>query len=93
MGPLMMPTCREVSRMVASDELASAGWRRRLAFRLHWLMCRHCRRYSRQIEAIGTAARQVLGVAEAHSGSRERLRSSILDKLAPGDGDGPDPSV
>ena len=88
-----MLTCKEISRTIASDELASAGWRRRFAVRLHLLMCRHCRRYSRQIEAIGTAARQVLGVAEPRSGSGERLRNSILDRLSRGGGDGPDPSL
>jgi predicted anti-sigma-YlaC factor YlaD len=54
-----MPTCEEVARTIASAELATAGWRRRLSVRLHLLMCRHCRRYFRQMREIGTAARRI----------------------------------
>ncbi len=90
---IAMLSCQEVSRSIASDELATAGWRRRLSIRFHLLMCRHCRRYSRQIEAIGSASRWILGKDRLDPGSRERLRSSILDQIPPDDEDGSDPSV
>ncbi len=88
-----MLTCQEVSRAIASDEFATAGWRRRLSIKFHLLMCRHCRRYSRQIEAIGSAARWILGKDRLDPGSRERLRSSILDQIPPADQNEPDPNV
>ncbi len=80
---MAMLSCQEVSRSIASDELGTAGWRRRLSIKLHLLMCRHCRRYARQIDAIGSAARRLLGKDRLDPGSRERLRSSILDLMPP----------
>ncbi|MCI0657219.1 MAG: anti-sigma factor [Acidobacteria bacterium] len=51
-----MLTCREVTRLLASDEYLDASWGRRLAIRLHLAMCRHCRRYASQMRAIRAAA-------------------------------------
>ena len=78
-----MLTCKEVCRSIAADELASAGWRERWSIKLHLLMCRYCRHYARQIEAIGTAARGIFGSEPSDPGSRERLRDSILDRIPP----------
>ena len=55
-----MPSCREIARMVASDELTDAGWVRRLSVRFHLLMCRHCTRYAAELRAIGASARNAL---------------------------------
>lgn len=88
-----MLRCREVTRTIASDELSSAGWRRRLAVRLHLFMCRHCRRYADQMREIGEAAREVLGPVASESRARERLRKSILDRWASGRPEEPDPPV
>jgi len=52
-----MMTCREVSTLVSTGELADAPMTRRLGARIHLAMCRHCRAFKRQIEAIGRAAR------------------------------------
>lgn len=81
---IAMLTCQEVSRSIASDELPTAGWRRRLSIKFHLLMCRHCRRYFRQIEAIGSATRGAIGRDRLDPAVRERLRSSILDRLLSG---------
>lgn len=51
-----MLTCREVTRLVASDEYLELRWGRRLAVRLHLVMCRYCRRYAKQLRAIRAAA-------------------------------------
>ena len=80
---MVMPKCKEVSRSIAADELSAAGWKQRLSTNLHLLMCRHCRRYARQLRAIGDAARQVFGDTSLESGARESLRSSILDQIPP----------
>ncbi len=74
-----MLSCREVVRLIASDELAAAGWRRRLAVRLHWLMCRYCRRYAAQLRAIGEATRKLLEGGEADPTRLARLEGRILD--------------
>jgi hypothetical protein len=88
-----MLTCKEICRSIASEEMSAAGWRRRWAVKFHLLMCRHCRRYSRQIESIGTAARGFFGTEHSESGSRERLRNSILDRIPHNERDGSDPPV
>jgi len=73
-----MPTCREVSRAVASGELERAGFWEGLGLRLHLLMCRHCRRYARQLRAIGQAARDLVAQAPAEQATVDRLRDAIL---------------
>jgi hypothetical protein len=82
-----MPSCREVVRAVSGEELEKFSLRRRLAVRLHLLMCRHCRRYTLQIRAIGRAAREVFANPSGEQESLERLRRSILRKLDPPDTD------
>jgi hypothetical protein len=52
-----MLRCRDVSTLISTDTLASAPWTRRLAVRLHLAMCRHCRRFARQIELLRRSAR------------------------------------
>lgn len=54
-----MLSCKELTRMIAADELAEAGFWQRLKARLHLLMCRHCRRYQAQIRALGRATREM----------------------------------
>ena len=80
---IAMLSCKEVSRSIAADELAAAGWRRRLAVQTHLLMCRHCRRYSRQIKALGAAVRDLFSEQRPEAGERERLRESILRRIPP----------
>ncbi len=53
-----MLRCKQVSAMVARDDLADAGPWLRLKVRLHLMMCRHCARYAAQIKAIGVKARE-----------------------------------
>jgi hypothetical protein len=82
-----MPSCREVSRSIASGQAEEPSLRLRLGVRLHLLMCRHCRRYARQIRAIGLAARQVLAGASGERDSLERLQATILARLESPDDD------
>ena len=44
-----MLTCKDVATAIGQDEWRTASWRRRLALRVHLLMCRHCCRYAAQI--------------------------------------------
>ncbi len=52
-----MMTCREVSTLVSSGQLAGAPPLRRLAVRMHLAMCRHCRAFVRQLEWLARAGR------------------------------------
>lgn len=71
-----MMSCRQASRTIASDDLASAGWRRRLAVRLHLLLCRHCRCYAGQLAAIGDATRNL----QQDPGSLQDLEQTLLER-------------
>ena len=74
-----MLSCKNVSFLVASGELAEAGWGRRFYVRIHHLMCRHCRRYARQMKDIGTAARNLLGPGRPEDPETlKRLEVAIL---------------
>lgn len=53
-----MMTCRELTRLIAGGRLPFESWKRRLAVRLHLLLCRHCRNYSMQLGAIDDEARR-----------------------------------
>jgi len=75
-----MSSCREVARLIASDELADAAWFNRALIRLHLLMCRHCRGYSAQLRAIGAGARDRSGSNVADSASFEKLQTSVLER-------------
>lgn len=87
----MMPSCREVARALSSDELSELPLRRRLLMRWHLFMCRDCLRYSRQIAAIGRAARALgldrtpeAGIEEIDPERLELLEATILDALVGG---------
>ena len=75
-----MPNCKEVVRLIASDELADAVWLDRALVRLHLLMCRDCRGYEAQLRAIGAAAREGWDSGVADRASFEKLQSSILKR-------------
>ena len=75
-----MLNCKEVARLIASDELADAVWANRALVRLHLLMCRHCRGYAAQLRAIGAAARDRWDLDVANGAAFEQLQSSILER-------------
>lgn len=75
-----MLSCKEVTRKIASDELAKAGWKEHFAVRLHLLGCRYCRRYAAQLRALGAAARNVLGARSEDAQTLERLEREILER-------------
>lgn len=78
-----MISCKEVARLVASDEYEEAGWMTRLAVRAHLLMCAECRFYVAQIQAIGKTARSLL-TDRRDSGELviiQRLENAILKDI------------
>ncbi len=75
-----MPNCKEVVRLIASDELADAVWLNRALVWLHLLMCRDCRGYVAQLRAIGAAARDRSDSDVADRVSFEKLQSLILER-------------
>jgi hypothetical protein len=54
-----MISCKNVAKLLMSDELSAQSWWRRLEVRLHLSMCDLCSRLARQINQLRFAARQV----------------------------------
>jgi hypothetical protein len=75
-----MPNCKEVARLIASDEEADAPWLDRALIRLHLLMCRDCRGYAAQLRAIGQTARDRSDSDVGDRAALEKLQSSILER-------------
>ncbi len=75
-----MLTCKEVSRTIASDNLAEAGLRRRLALRFHLWMCRYCRRYATQMRQLGDMARSMFRGRSEDPETLARLQNQILEQ-------------
>jgi len=73
-----MLRCKQVTTMVASDDLADAGPWLRLKIRLHLMMCRHCTRYAVQIRAIGIKTRERFHPSEERP-DVEDLQRRILE--------------
>jgi len=77
-----MLRCHDVTRLVASDGLAALGPGVRFRVWLHARMCRHCRRYGRQIRAIGEMARRLAYEDEAgvtFAPLAARIRAALTD--------------
>lgn len=67
-----MISCRNVARLLMSDQLQAQSWWRRMEVRLHLAMCHFCSRLARQLEQLRSAARQVRD-READPGLEDRL--------------------
>ena len=75
----LMGNCRDVTRSLAENEGPHLNLS--LGARLHLLMCRHCRRYRRQLEMISTAAKNTLSGTD-DAAARE-IRGRILGRKGP----------
>jgi hypothetical protein len=73
-----MLSCRDVSKIVSSDEMNELGRMKRMELRLHLMLCRHCKRYADQMRAIGEAMRQIWRSRQVEHESLERLERKIL---------------
>lgn len=70
-----MISCRNVSKLLMEDGLASQGWWTRMQVRLHLAMCALCSRLARQIAQMRDAAR-LTGEADAD------LEDRLIRKLS-----------
>lgn len=78
-----MTSCKEVARLLTSDELERQGSWTRLQVRFHLWMCRHCSRLAKQLEEIRTAGRRLRATfdGETPSPGGEGLETRLLKKL------------
>jgi len=68
-----MISCKNVAKLLMSDQLQAQSWWRRMEVRLHLAMCRFCSRLARQIEQLRSATRRVSEQEEADSSLEDRL--------------------
>ena len=54
-----MMTCQSVATRLSTGDLEHSTLRVRVAVRLHLAMCRSCRAFKRQLDALGAAARRI----------------------------------
>lgn len=84
-----MLRCNEVTRLVATDDIHRAPIGTRLMFRLHLMMCRHCRRYVRELRALGALARrqaaQLVGSDADDAAAEERIMSAVRKAAGSGE--------
>ena len=73
-----MLRCNEVTQLCASEAARSASLRTRVALRLHLMMCRSCRRYVRELRAIGRAVREMGREAPGQGEDHEALIRRVL---------------
>lgn len=80
---LLMPTCRQVSRLQSEVLDRPLSLPKRFGLRLHLLFCKWCRRYGKQIRFLSRAAHdhpEQLTEATPHTlspAARERLKRSL----------------
>lgn len=74
-----MMTCKEVSTLVSTEQVHEAPLAQRIGVRLHLMMCRHCRRFRRQLFRIGRVAGLIAGEFEHEPSSS--FEGRIVERL------------
>lgn len=76
-----MLNCRElVQETTAEPDLASRERRLRWSVRLHLMMCRHCRRYVRQMRALLGLLAQKPPETTADAATVDRIWRALRDR-------------
>jgi hypothetical protein len=68
-----MISCKNVAKLLMSDELQAQTWWKRAEVRLHLAMCKFCSRLARQLEHLRSGVQQVSDQDEADPGLEARL--------------------
>ena len=83
-----MMNCKEISRLASERLDRELGPFERIRFRMHVLMCHHCRRYARQLVFLRRAIRRLAATdATRGPGLSPEARARIarrLDAASPG---------
>ena len=68
-----MISCKNVAKLLMSDQLQAQSWWKRLEVRVHLAMCKFCFRLARQIEQLRSATRRPSEQEETDSGFEDPL--------------------
>ncbi len=77
-----MLKCNQVTRLAATDDYKELSFIKKAEFKLHLMMCSHCKRYFSQIISLGSAARKEAKKNEAEPEQLKRMENKILDGLS-----------
>ena len=73
-----MISCKNVAKLLMSDQLQAQSWWKRMEVRLHLAMCRFCSRLARQVAQLRSAAR---GVSQ-EEGADPDFEDSLIRRLS-----------
>lgn len=79
-----MIRCKQVARLLTSDQLAEQIWMKRVEVKLHLWMCKYCSRLAKQIHQLKAAVQRVFGepMEELGSPAGQNLEKRVLAKLS-----------
>lgn len=76
-----MLSCRDAAARLSREQDESGPAGRRMALRLHLMMCGPCRRYARQLRWLRVAIQRALSDADRwrlSATARERIRARLI---------------
>jgi hypothetical protein len=68
-----MISCKNVAKLLMSDQLQAQSWWKRMEIRMHLAMCDFCSRLARQLEQLRSGVRRMSDRGEADPGLEDRL--------------------
>ena len=75
-----MLSCKEVSRLVASDE--SLSFLKRMELHMHFALCKHCSNYRKQLRNIRKGYRKLFHAkAESNKAVAKKLKQEVLREI------------
>lgn len=72
-----MLSCREVVEQASEYLDQEMSWRRRLQYRVHLLMCHHCRRFTRQFAAGVTMLSRLSKRSDDHQAQIHKIQQQL----------------
>jgi len=63
---MMMPSCKQVTRLVSEGLDRELGFGERVALRVHFVMCKGCRNFEDQIARLRRAVRDLARAEDEH---------------------------
>ncbi|MCP4293820.1 MAG: hypothetical protein GY780_18475 [bacterium] len=76
-----MLKCNQVTKIVATDDYRELGVLKKMEFKMHLLMCKHCQRYFSQLKSLGFEARRNAENHEAGTEQLQRMEKNIREQL------------
>lgn len=75
----LMPSCRELSEVLAGEGLDSLPWHRRMTAKMHLFQCDVCARFARQLERIAEALQTAW--ARPQDAGLSALKARVVERL------------